>query len=141
MKKVLTVSAIFLTVAFLSTSAFAGKRVIHFITLPLIEGTGIAADVLNLINAEETHTKAASVVNLSLLATQATFGILMATNFDQKVPTVRKIHRFIAYTVLASGIWLAISTSIDNGTKRSASQYLSIAHPLCATVPIIMFSF
>lgn len=124
-----------------SHSSFASKRVAHFISLPFIEGTGIYTSVMSLHDAENANTKASAIVNLSLLGTQAAFGMLMAFNLDEKVPNIRAFHRFLAYSTFASGVWLAISNSIDKGTKGTSAQYVSYAYPVCASFPIILFSF
>ena len=140
MKKIIIDFAIILLIVTIHSS-YANKKVAHFISIPLIEGTGIYTSVKSLRDAELNSTKAAAVTNLVLLGTQATLGSLMAAGLYDKKPKLRTFHKIIAYTINLAGIWMSVSTSLDKGTKGTAAQYTSYGYNACVLFPVILFSF
>lgn len=122
-------------------SSFAGKKIVHFISIPFVEGTGIYTSATALKNADNVNTKVASVTNLALLGTQVTMGMFMVAGVDEKKPNIRTAHKILAYTLNIAGIWLSISTSLDDGTKGTATQYTSYGYNVSLIFPVLLFTF
>jgi hypothetical protein len=119
------------------------KSAAHFVSLPIIEGTGIYSSVIGLRDGELGVTKAAGVTNLALLGTNATFGMLSKMGPMDSRAKLHKIHRFIGFGVTAAALWLSISASLDNGIngRPSGAQYTSYAYTGLTVVPLILFAF
>ena len=133
---------IVLSVLLLSSVANAGARkVIHIIDIPIIDAAGIytAAKVFN--NADLVSTKASAGTSMGLLAVQSAFGALTMAKLDQKKPAIRKIHRALSFALTGASVWMAVSTSLDDGTKGRPEQFTSYVFGGAVLIPVIMFSF
>lgn len=121
-------------------SANAGKEIFHYITLPLIEGAGIYASVKSVTDDNSGNsTKAASITNLSLLGTNAAFGMIAMFSSEDKRYKLRTMHRIIGFTVSAAALWLSISASVDDVDK--SARIVSYGYTGMSIIPVIMFSF
>lgn len=134
---------ILLTLFLFTACSFAGngRKIVHFIDIPLMDATCIYTGVKVFQDAELNSTKAASSTSLGLLAANSAFGALMAMNFDEKNPKIRTIHRITAYTLTVASVWLSIQTSLDDGTKGEVAQFTSYGFTGAVLVPVIMFRF
>lgn len=134
---------VFLILFLLAVYSFAGngRKIVHFIDIPLMDATCIYTGVKVFQDAELNSTKAASGTSLGLLATNSAFGALMAANLDEKNPKIRTIHRITAVTLTVASVWLSIQTSLDDGTKGKAEQFTSYGFTGAVLVPVIMFRF
>lgn len=134
------VSAIIICIVFISMPSFAGKAIFHYITLPLIEGTGIYTSVRSLTDDNsDRSTKAAGITNLSLLGINGALGLTtMFLNDDARVK-LRTVHRIMGFTVSAASLWLSIATSVDD--IEDPTQYVSYGYTALTLIPIFTFSF
>jgi len=131
-----------LLVMFVCAIANAGARkVVHIIDIPIIDAAGIytAANVFG--NAELVSTKASAGTSMGLLAVQSAFGALTMAKLDQKKPAIRKIHRALSFALTGASVWMAVSTSLDDGTKGRPEQFTSYVFGGAVLIPVIMFSF
>lgn len=121
-------------------TAHADKAVWHYVSLPLIEGAGIYSSIKSLTDDNSgTSTTAASITNLSLLGTNATFGMITMFSSEGARYNLRTVHRIIGITVSAAALWLSISASVDEVDK--SAKITSYAYTGMSVVPIVMFSF
>ncbi len=133
-------SFIIACILLLFLSAHAGKDVFHYITFPLIEGAGIYASVKSLTDDDiGISTKAASISNLTLLGTTATFGMITAFSKEDTREKLRLIHRVLGIVVTGTSLWLSISASVDK--VDTPTKIVSYGYTGLTLIPIIMFSF
>ena len=130
------ISCLFLCVV----SGHADKAVWHYVSLPLIEGAGIYSSIKSLTDDNSgTSTKVSSITNLSLLGTNATFGMITMFSSEEARYKLRTVHRIIGITVSAAALWLSISASVDEVDK--SARIVSYAYTGMSVIPVIMFSF
>jgi hypothetical protein len=141
MKKIAfaAITALFCSQGF-ALGVHSWKGTVHLVTFPLIEGSGIYSSVNMLMHADNTVTKAGAATNLSLIAVQAGLGAAILFGSDDLSPAIRTIHRIVGASIIASGLWISISGTLDNGVP-SAARYGAYGHTALASVPLIMFSF
>jgi len=65
---------VLLAVLIFATSAFAWKKEVHFITLPIIEGAGLYTSIRCLMDTRSAATQVPSITTIGLLAATATIG-------------------------------------------------------------------
>ena len=133
-------STITLCLALIFTSTHADKAVWHYVSLPLIEGAGIYSSIKSLTDDNSgTSTTAASITNLTLLGTNATFGLITMFSSEDARYKLRTAHRIIGITVSAAALWLSISASVDD--VETSTRIVSYAYTGMSIIPVIMFSF
>ena len=138
MKHRLSIIIIFLVLPIVSANA--GKGIVHYITLPLIEGAGIYASVKSLTDDNSgASTKAASITNLALLGTNGAFGMIAMFSSEDARYKLRTVHRIIGITVSVASLWLSISASADN--VETPTRIVSYGYTGMTLIPVIMFSF
>jgi len=124
----------------LNSTAFSGKALLHFISLPVIEGAGIYVSVKSLTdNNSSSLTKAASITNLSILGANASLGVITMISADDTRYKLRTIHRIAGITLSAASLWLSISNSIDH--DAASTRYVSYGYTVLTVFPIIIFRF
>ncbi len=121
-----------------SGQAHAWKRATHLIGVPFVAGTGVYSDVKVLQDADWAVTKAAAISNLGLMTVQASLGAFILSGKDSEA--TRTIHRILGISIIASGVWLSVASSLDKGVEPPA-RYMAYAHTGLASVPLIIFSF
>jgi small neutral amino acid transporter SnatA (MarC family) len=118
----------------------AEKAVWHYVSVPIIEGTGIFASVASLAdNGASANTTAAAITNLGLMATEGTLGLITAFLDGDGRRKMRTVHRVMGFVLTAAGLWLGIANSVDHAD--AVQQATSYSYAALTTVPIIMFSF
>lgn len=121
--------------------ATANPLVEHIVMLPLMEGTGIAASITTLTQAENGVTKAAAVSNLAALGLNAAIGTVdLFLPPEAKYP-MRIVHRIVGYVTAGLSIWLAVSDTLDPGTNGEVSQGLAFTYSATTAFPLIAFRF
>lgn len=123
-----------------SAKIHSWKGVVHLAAVPFIAGTGIYSDVRILQDAEDNGTKAGAITNLSLLGVQTALGATILFTSDDMPPALRIIHRIVGASVIASGLWISIAGTMDDGVVRAA-RYTSYTHTVLAAAPLILFTF
>jgi hypothetical protein len=124
----------------MSLSVFAQKALMHYISVPVIEGCGVYSSVRCLVDGNSgTSTTAASITSLALMGTNSTLGIVKFFASEDTKPNLRKIHRVVGITVSAAAVWLAISASVDKVNIQT--RVVSYAYTGLTVVPIVVFSF
>lgn len=138
MIKKLTVAA--LVLVFFAQSAFSfDKFPVHLAGAVVGEGLGIYSSVTGILYGQSDVTKAAGYANIGLLATGATVGVLAWAGVGD-YETMVVIHRIVGYAVFAASVWLSVSTTLDEGTRNSATPYTSYGYAALSLAPIILFS-
>ena len=118
----------------------AEKAIWHYVSIPIIEGTGVFASVASIVDdRSSTHTMVASGTNLGLIAAQGTLGLITAFSSDERRLKMRKVHRVLGFVITGAALWLGIANSIDGGD--AAQQATSYGYAALTSVPLIMFSF
>ncbi|NLG18722.1 MAG: hypothetical protein GX556_15445 [Fibrobacter sp.] len=120
------------------TQVNAWKRTTHLIGVPFVVGSGAYADVKVLQDANKPITRAGAITNLSLMAAQLSLGSILFFGGDSE--ELRKIHRIVGTSVILSGIFLSVVSTLDDGVDKPA-RYMAYAHTGLASVPLIIFSF
>ena len=117
-----------------------GKAVFHYVSIPIIEGTGIYASVASLVDDDASvSTQAASITNLGLMATQGTLGMLAAFMSDEAGVKLRAAHRVIGFVITGASVWLAASATVDEAPV--ARQVGAYGYAAMTTVPLVTFRF
>jgi heme A synthase len=124
----------------LTASAFGWKKEAHFISLPLIEGSGLYSSIMILQESKTTVTKVPAVATASLLAVNAALGATTVFGPQDLYPTFRTIHRFVGFGLTAAGLWMSIAASRDKNVKN-LERNVSYGYTVLTAVPIIIFSF
>jgi heme A synthase len=121
--------------------SYGWKEISHFVSLPLIEGGGIYVCAKTLADAESNASKAAAVVNLGLLATNATIGTITVFLPGESRDKMRTVHRIVAFTLTAAAIGLSVANTVDDNIHDTSTRPLTYAYAGLTAVPIIVFSF
>lgn len=138
MKHICSITVIFLVLTIVPANA--GKDIVHYVTLPLIEGAGIYASIASLTDDNSgASTKAASVTNLALLGTNGAFGMIAMFSSEDTRYKLRTVHRIIGFAVSAASLWLSISATADD--VDTPTKIVSYGYTGMTLIPIIMFSF
>ena len=124
----------------LAASAFPWKKEAHFISLPLIEGSGLYSSIMILDESNNASTKVPAVASIALLAANAALGATTVFGPQDWYPTLRTIHRYLGFGITAAGIWMSIAAGNDKNVKN-LDRNVSYAYTALSTVPIIIFSF
>jgi heme A synthase len=124
----------------LATSTFAWKKEAHFISLPLIEGSGLYSSIMVLEDSKTTSTKVPAATTVALLAANAALGATSVFGPQDLYPTLRTIHRYLGFGITAAGIWMSIAAANDKNVKN-LERNVSYVYTALSTVPIIIFSF
>ncbi len=124
----------------LAASAFPWKKEAHFISLPLIEGSGLYSSIMVLDESKAASTKAPAVASITLLAANAALGATTIFGPQDWYPKLRAIHRYLGFGITAAGIWMSIAAGNDKNVKN-LDRNVSYAYTALSTVPIIIFSF
>jgi heme A synthase len=124
----------------LAASAFGWKKEAHFISLPLIEGSGLYSSIMILEESKTTSTKVPAVTTVGLLAVNAALGATTVFGPQEWYPTFRKIHRYLGFGITAAGLWMSIAAGSDKNVKNR-ERNVSYVYTALSTVPIIIFSF
>jgi hypothetical protein len=124
----------------LAASAFSWKKEAHFISLPLIEGTGLYSSIMILEESKTTSTKVPAAATVTLLAANSALGATMVFGPQDWYPTLRTVHRYVGFAVTAASLWMSIAAGSDKNVKN-LERSVSYAHTALTTVPIIIFSF
>ena len=124
----------------LAASAFPWKKEAHFISLPLIEGSGLYSSIMILDESNNASTKAPAVASITLLAANAALGATTVFGPQDWYPTLRTIHRYLGFGITAAGIWMSIAAGNDKNVKN-LDRNISYGFTALSTVPIIIFSF
>jgi hypothetical protein len=120
--------------------AFSQKAMLHYISVPIIEGCGIYSSVTSLTDANSTRgTQAAAVSSLVLMGTNSTLGILKTFGPESARPGLRTAHRIVGMSLTAAALWLSISVSVDK--VKTPTRIVSYAYTGLTVVPIILFKF
>ena len=131
---------ILLTVLIFATSAFAWKKEVHFITLPIIEGAGLYTSIRCLLDTRSAATQVPSITTITLLAANATIGGIAIFGPQDNYPVLRTIHRFVGMAITAAGLWMSIAAGNDKDVNN-LTRNISYGYTLVTTIPIIIFSF
>jgi hypothetical protein len=138
MKHICSIIIVFLVLTVVPANA--GKDIVHYVTLPLIEGAGIYTSIASLTHDNSGgSTKAASVTNLAFLGTNATFGMIAMFSSEDTRYKLRTVHRIIGFAVSAASLWLAISGTADD--VSTPTKIVSYGYFGMTLIPVIMFSF
>ena len=124
----------------LAASTFAWKKEAHFISLPLIEGSGLYSSIMILEESKTTSTKVPAAATVSLLAVNAALGATAVFGPQDLYPTFRTIHRYIGFGLTAAGLWMSIAAGNDRNVKN-LERNVSYGYTVLTAVPIIIFSF
>jgi heme A synthase len=124
----------------LAVSTFAWKKEAHFISLPLIEGSGLYSSIMILQESKTTSTKVPAVATASLLAVNAALGATTVFGPQDLYPTFRIIHRVVGFGLTAAGLWMSLAASRDKNVKN-LERNVSYGYTVLTAVPIIIFSF
>jgi heme A synthase len=124
----------------LTASAFPWKKEAHFISLPLIEGSGLYSSIMVLDESNNASTKAPAVASIALLAANAALGATTIFGPQDWYPKLRTIHRYLGFGITAAGIWMSIAAGNDKNVKN-LDRNVSYTYTALSTVPIIIFSF
>ena len=136
-----SVVAVF-TGLFLSATAThaSGKSVLHYVTLPLIEGAGIYASASTLADDDASvNAKVSAGTNLAVLGTNAALGLVTAFSSDETREKMRRVHRILGFVATAGALWLGISSSIDEAP--AATQAVSYTYAGLSVIPLVTFRF
>jgi heme A synthase len=124
----------------LAASTFAWKKEAHFISLPLIEGSGLYSSIMILEDSKTTSTKVPAAATATLLAVNAALGATAVFGPQDLYPTFRTIHRFVGFGLTAAGLWMSIAATNDKNVKN-LERNVSYGYTVLTTIPIIIFSF
>jgi len=120
--------------------AAENKALIHYLSAPVIEGTGAYASIASLLDHNAgVNTEAAAYTNLGLLAVEGTLGVVTAFLDGDGRRKMRTVHRVMGFVITAAAVWLGAANSLDH--VDPAVQATSYSYAALSTVPIIMFSF
>jgi heme A synthase len=139
MRSVLT--ALLLFVLLHASPSYGWKALSHYISLPLIEGAGIYTSVYALSHAEQPLTKTASGVNLALLGTNATLGLVTVFSRGDTSDRLRRVHRLVAYGITAAALLLSVSASVDENLREDPVRFVSYGYAGLTAIPLILFAF
>jgi hypothetical protein len=128
---------LFLCVA---TARASGKSILHYVTLPLIEGAGIYASVATLAdNGTSVNAQVSAGTNLAVLGTNAALGLVTAFSSDETREKMRRVHRIMGFVATAGALWLGVSSSIDGAP--AATQAVSYGYAGLTVIPLVTFRF
>lgn len=139
MKKTMIAAAVLFLFTGIQSASAIDKLPIHLAGVALGEGLGIYSSVTCLINAQSDITKASSIVNLSLLGTGATMGLLSMLGVGD-YQTMETIHKIVGYAVFAASVWLSVSTALDAGTQNYGLPWTSYGYSVASLAPVILFA-
>jgi heme A synthase len=126
--------------AALCSDCFAWKKEAHFLSLPVIEGSGIYSCVRILQDATWSGTKASAITGLSLLGFEAGLGCFAVFGPQHNYPKLRRIHRLAGFALSASALWMSISAGNDAGVQNNDRNIVH-GYALVTAVPLILFAF
>lgn len=139
MKKIILLGILLILI---STAAFGieGKTVFHFVTLPLVEASGIYTSVKAIYSSDHPNTRAAAISNISLLAASATVGVI--TYFIPVKEYVRwqRFHKVLAFATSLASVWMAVSLTADDNI-HNIDRGISYGYAAAAQIPLFAFSF
>lgn len=122
------------------TTVFAWKKEAHFISLPLIEGSGLYSSIMIVRESDAVSTKVPAYSTMTLLGINAALGGFTVLGPQEYYPTLRMIHRFLGFGLTAVGLWMNIAAANDKAVKP-LERNVSYVYTGLTTVPIILFSF
>ena len=134
------VSVVLVCCMTLYSYCFAWKKEAHFLSLPVIEGSGIYSCVRMLQDAKRSGTKASAITGLSLLGLEAGLGCVAIFGPQHNYPKLRRIHRLAGFALSASALWMSISAGNDSGVQNSDRNIVH-GYALMTTIPLIVFAF
>jgi len=140
MTRITTLACVVVCICTLHFCAYAWKKEAHFISLPLIEGSGIYTSIRLLQDSHSSNTKAAAGVNISLLATEAGIGCFSIFGPQENYPLLRRIHRITGFIVTAGALWMSISAGSDSHIQNQ-DKNISYGYTALTCVPLVVFSF
>lgn len=120
-------------------SAFR-KDIMHFASIPVIEGLGIYSAVTTIRDADEGYTKATAGTALGILAGNAAIGAVTVFGPKDNYPQLRKVHRVVGVIAFAGATALSIVASLDDGVA-DATRYTAYGYNALTAVPVILFAF
>jgi heme A synthase len=121
-------------------STFAWKKEAHFISLPLIEGSGLYSSIMVLEESKTASTKVPAAATVTLLVANAAIGATKVFGPQDWYPPLRAVHQYVGFAVTAAGVWMSIAAGRDKNVKN-LERNVSYAYTALSTVPIIIFSF
>lgn len=130
---------VLLTVGFRVASAMDGKTLAHIISVPLIEGAGIYSAV-NMIQSDNSNSKAAGITSVSLLGLNAGLGAFTMFGNAENYSSFRLVHRILGFAVTGAGLWMTISAATDDNIK-SHVPYVAGGYTALTVVPLVIFRF
>jgi hypothetical protein len=123
-----------------SSHCLAWKKEAHFLSLPLIEGSGIYSSVRMLQDSKSPGTKASAIAGLSLLGAEAGLGCAAIFGPQPNYPKIRRIHRFTGFALSAVALWMSISAANDKN-MRNNDRNIVHGYALVTTIPLVVFAF
>ncbi len=140
MQRTVRWTAVILCVSAFFFSSFAWKKEAHFLSLPLIEGTGIYSSVRMLQDSQSSGTKASAIACLTLLGTEAGLGCFAIFGPQPNYPKIRRIHRYVGFALSAAALWMSISAANDANVRNNDRNFVH-GYALLTTIPLIAFAF
>lgn len=125
----------------LNSGYSSDKAIYHYVSIPIIDGTGIYSSVAMHLQSGSVNTRAAAVTNVSLLAAQGALGAFTIFGAEDNYPFLRQVHRYLGFAITASAIWLSVSGWNDPQVTSSLDRIVATGYAGFTVVPIVMFSF
>ncbi len=139
MKKILILTVLFLALSV--RSMFATFMLPYHIAGVVVgEGLGWYSSITSVMYGQSDWTKAAAIVNMTLLVSQAALGTLTILGVGDYTDMLL-VHRIVGFSVLAASIWLSVSATLDKGLNQGATPYTSYGYSAVSVVPVIVYSF
>ena len=116
-----------------------GKEIGHIVSVPVIEGAGIYTSA-KMIGTGDANATAAGITNISLLAINATIGVIKVFGNVDNYQAWKTAHRIVGYTIAGASVWMAVSAITNNNTSK-LDKGIAGGYSALTFVPIILFSF
>ena len=128
-------------IAFLTAVSFSmeSKTLMHIISIPIIDGTGIYTSV-KCFQTGNTNNKAAAITNLSLLGVNASLGAMTMLGNQDSYQKLRTTHRIVGFLVTGAAIWMAVSAGLDDDIVK-VDKGVAGGYAALTVVPLLLFSF
>ncbi len=132
--------ACLLVVLVAAVSTWGWKKEVHFITLPLIEASGLYTSIRCLQDTRSSATQVPSIATIGFLALNDGLGACAVFGPQEYYPVLHAIHRVVGYGVSMAALWMTVAAANDRDVNN-LTRNISYGYTMMSAVPIVIFSF